>query len=252
MVTGAGSGIGKAAAKMLAYAGASIAVVGITEDELSATEHEINNTGGKALRIVADISDEKAMQETLAKIKQAYGKLDIVVANAGVNGVWAPLEDLSAEEWDKTMRINLRGTFLTVKCALPLLKVNGGVITIIASVNGTRMFSNTGATAYATSKAGQVAFARMMALELATHHVRVNTICPGSIQTKIDDNTERRNLEHVGTKAIYPDGEVPLTSGVPGTSGQVAELIWFLSSDAANHITGTEVFIDGAQSLVKG
>jgi NAD(P)-dependent dehydrogenase (short-subunit alcohol dehydrogenase family) len=174
------------------------------------------------------------------------------VANAGINGVWAALEDISPEDWDRTMNVNLRGTFLTVKHSLPLLKVAGGSIIIVASVNGTRIFSNTGASAYASSKAAQVAFSRMIALELAKHRIRVNTICPGSIATRIDENTVRKDLEKIREPVDFPAGHIPLTGGKPGTSGQVAELIWFLASEASNHVTGAEVFIDGAESLLQG
>lgn len=114
------------------------------------------------------------------------------------------------------------------------------------------MFSNTGASAYATSKAGQVAFGRMCALELAKHRIRVNTICPGAIETDIEDNTERRKTKRLRVSVKFPDGQIPLSHGKAGTAQQVAQLVAFLASDAASHITGTEVYIDGAQSLLQG
>jgi NAD(P)-dependent dehydrogenase (short-subunit alcohol dehydrogenase family) len=114
------------------------------------------------------------------------------------------------------------------------------------------MFSNTGATAYSCSKAAQVAFMKMTALEFAKDRIRVNAVCPGSIETSIDDSTNARDLESVRPHVDFPEGEVPLTHGAPGTAGQVAQLIWFLASDASNHISGTEVYIDGAQSVLKG
>jgi len=252
LVTGAGSGIGKATAKLFAHAGAKVALVGHSAGELNITHAEIVAGKGEALIIVADVAQPEAMDVAITRIKDAWGALDIVVANAGINGLWAPLEEITPDEWDRTLGVNLRGTYLTVRSSLPLLKKSGGAIVVVSSVNGTRMFSNTGASAYATSKAGQVAFARMMALELAPHRVRVNTVCPGAIHTKIDDNTRRENMETIGVPVKFPAGEVPLTHGEPGTAGQVAELIWFLVSDAASHITGTEVFIDGAQSLLQG
>jgi NAD(P)-dependent dehydrogenase (short-subunit alcohol dehydrogenase family) len=190
------------------------------------------------------------LERAFARTIRRWGRLDIVVANAGINGVWAPLAQLKVSEWDETLSINLRGTFLTVKFAAALMRPRGGSIIITASVNGTRMFSNTGATAYAVSKAGQVALARMCALELAPARIRVNTICPGAISTGIEDNTRHRS--RLCTPVKFPDGKIPLTSGVPGTAEQVAELVLFLAGDAANHITGTEVFIDGAQSLLQG
>ncbi|HLP07317.1 MAG TPA: SDR family NAD(P)-dependent oxidoreductase [Opitutaceae bacterium] len=252
LVTGAGSGIGRATAKILSYAGASVALVGRTREELDATHAEIAAIGGQSIVGVADVANPAALDSVFAQVQTAWGRLDIVVANAGVNGLWAPLEEITPEEWDRTLDVNLRGTYLTVRAALPALKRAGGAIVVVSSVNGTRMFSNTGASAYATSKAGQLAFARMMALELAPSRIRVNTVCPGSILTHIDDNTAKRDLAQVKTPVEFPAGVVPLTEGEPGTAGQVAELIWFLVSDAASHITGTEVFIDGAQSLLQG
>jgi NAD(P)-dependent dehydrogenase (short-subunit alcohol dehydrogenase family) len=253
LVTGGGSGIGKAAALALAAAGAEVAVLGRTEDELVATVDQIKGAGGQAWPVCADVAEADAMAAAYTSLERRWKRLDIVLANAGVNGVWGSLEDLKVEEWDKTLRINLRGTFLTVKYAVPLMKSRGGSIIVTSSVNGTRMFSNTGASAYATSKAGQVAFARMCALELACHRIRVNTICPGAIKTSIDENTERRDDQNeLRLPVKFPKGAVPLTDGEPGTSEQVAQLVWFLASDASSHITGTEVYIDGGQSLFQG
>jgi NAD(P)-dependent dehydrogenase (short-subunit alcohol dehydrogenase family) len=251
-VTGVGSGIGKATAELLAHAGARVAGLTLKREEADATAEEIRRNGGEALPLVGNVSDAAQIAQSIEQIRRAYGRLDIVVANAGVNGLWAPLEQISPEEWQSTLDVNLKGTFLTVKYAVPLLKENGGAIVVVASVNGTRMFSNTGASAYATSKAGQVAFARMIALELARHRIRVNTVCPGSIETRIDENTRREDLEKIRHPVVYPAGHIPLSGGKPGSAVQVAQLIWFLVSDISNHITGTEVYIDGGESLLQG
>ena len=101
---------------------------------------------------------------------------------------------------------------------MPHLKKQGGSVIITSSINGTRVFSNSGTTAYSCTKAAQVALAKMAALELAKHRVRVNVICPGRIATEIDDNTEPRNLEKAKEPAEYPEGEIPLTYDAPGTS----------------------------------
>jgi NAD(P)-dependent dehydrogenase (short-subunit alcohol dehydrogenase family) len=252
LVTGAGSGIGKATAKLFAYAGARVAVLTRSRDEAEATCMEIRHGQGDALGLVADVSDASLLSEGIRRIQDSWGRLDIVVANAGINGTWAPIEELTEKDWQSILDINLKGTFLTVKLAVPLLKINGGAIVIVSSVNGTRMFSNAGASAYASSKAAQLAFGRMMALELAKHRIRVNTVCPGAIETSIDDNTRRKDLAAAREPVVFPEGKIPLTDGKPGTSGQVAELIWFLSSDIATHISGAEVFIDGAESLLQG
>jgi NAD(P)-dependent dehydrogenase (short-subunit alcohol dehydrogenase family) len=252
LVTGAGSGIGKAAALRLARAGATIAVLGRTADDLAVTADQIVASGGRAITVEADISQPDEMQAAIAQIEEKLKRLDGVFANAGINGVWAPIADLEPEEWSHTLTVNLMGTFLTVKYALPLLKVRGGSVIITSSVNGTRIFSNVGASAYSVSKAGQVAFAKMAALELAKYKIRVNVICPGWIETEIDDNTKKRNVEEARVRVEFPEGTVPLTGGEPGQPEQVAELVLFLASDASNHITGTEIWIDGAESLLEG
>lgn len=252
LVTGAGSGIGKASAKALAYAGAAVAVVGRTSDEIEVTRKEIGENGGDAIAVTADISSGADMHRAVEEIAGKYGHIDIVFANAGINGVWAPIESIEEKEWDQTLGINLKGTFLTIQQAAPYLKKNGGSVIITSSVNGNRIFSNTGATAYSCSKAGQVAMTKMLALELAKYKIRINVICPGAIGTRIDDSTDRRELEREAIPVEFPDGAIPLTGNTPGTSGQVAELVWFLASDASNHITGTEIYIDGGQSLLQG
>ncbi len=251
LVTGAGSGIAKATAKLFATEGAKVAALGHTKDELEETVAQIQGDNGEAIPLIADISQPEEMQQAIQQIVDKWGRLDIVFANAGINGVWAPIDELTPEEWDKTININLKGTFLTVKYAVPFLKKQGGSVIITSSVNGTRIFSNTGATAYSCSKAAQVAFTKMVALELAKHRIRVNVICPGAIETSIDENTERRDLEKVQEPVEFPEGKIPLTDGKPGTSEQVAQLVLFLASDASSHISGTEVWIDGAESLLK-
>lgn len=252
LVTGAGSGIGRASALLLSRHGAKVACLGRSGEELQEVVQIIENAGGEALVISADIASSDEMAGAVEQIAERWGRLDIVLANAGVNGVWAPIEELTPEEWEQTLRINLTGTFLTLKYAAPYLKQQGGSAIVTASVNGTRMFSNTGASAYATSKAGQVALTKMLALELAKDRVRVNVICPGAIETSIDENTEQRNLDAAREPVEFPEGEVPLTDGKPGSAEQVAQLVLFLASDASSHISGTEIFIDGAQSLLQG
>lgn len=252
LITGAGSGIGRASALLLAAEGAKVALVGRTESELEEARGRIESAGGEALALGADVADPEAVAEAIRRVDRAWGRLDVVVANAGVNGVWAPIEELDPGEWDETLGINLTGSFLTLKYAAPLLKRHGGSAIFVASVNGTRIFSNTGATAYAVSKAGQVALAKMTALELAPHRVRVNVICPGAIESPIHDKTVRRHVERIRIPAEYPEGEMPLTGGKMGSPDQVARLVLFLASDASDLITGTEIWIDGAESLLRG
>jgi NAD(P)-dependent dehydrogenase (short-subunit alcohol dehydrogenase family) len=253
LVTGGGSGIGKSAALALAKEGAKVGVLGRGEtDQEQQIVDQIKRDGGSAMVVRADISDAEAMERATQQVVDAWGRLDIVFANAGINGLWAPVEDLSVDEWNKTVNINLNGTYYTIRSAVPHLKKQGGSIIITSSVNGTRMFSNTGATAYATTKAGQVAMAKMLALELAPSKVRVNVICPGWIETQIDENTEKVNIEEVKTPVEFPEGVVPLKHGGPGQPEEVAKLVLFLASDDASHITGTEIWVDGGESLLQG
>jgi len=251
-VTGAGSGLGKAAAMRFVQEGAKVAILSRTESEINAVAKEIEEAGGEALPLTGDVSQPDQMEVANQKIIDTWGQLDIVVANAGINGVWAAIDQLTPEEWDTTLEVNLKGTFLTVKYAVPFMKKAGGSIVVVSSVNGTRMFSNTGATAYSCSKAAQIAFTKMVALELAKHKIRVNAICPGWIKSEIGENTFPRELKEISEPVNYPNGSIPLTDGRPGKATQVADLILFLASDASSHVTGTEMWIDGGQSLLQG
>lgn len=250
LVTGGGSGIGKAAALALAEAGAAVGLVGRTESELNETCTMIRERSSEASCFVGDISNEGDMSGVMYLVKEKWGRLDILLANAGINGVWAPIEKITEQEWETTVSINLKGTYLTLKHAAPLLKERGGSVIITSSINGTRIFSNLGATAYSCTKAAQVALTKMMALEWAEHHVRVNAICPGAITTNIDDSAKKRGLEPEKLPEWAGHSTIPLTHGKSGTSEQVAAVVLFLASDAASHVTGTEIYVDGGQSLL--
>jgi NAD(P)-dependent dehydrogenase (short-subunit alcohol dehydrogenase family) len=251
LVTGAGSGIGKAAAHLLAREGARVGVLSHTEAEIRKTADEVVSAGGQAIPLIGDIADAGQMKSAVDALVRAYGRLDVVFANAGINGVWAPIDELQPEEWDRTINTNLRGTYLTLHYSVPHLKATGaGSIIITSSINGTRTFSSAGATAYSCTKAAQLAMTQMLALELARHNIRVNVICPGQIETEIDESTSRRNTDAAEFPAEYPEGRIPLTGKQPGTSDEVAELVLFLASDRSRHVTGTPVWIDGGQSLL--
>jgi len=251
LVTGGGSGIGRGAALVLATRGSAVVVVGRTGNELGDVVDEIHDAGGRALAVTADVSDEQSLVEAYRRTMAEFGRLDTVVANAGVNGRWAGIDDLTAEDFRSTVDINLTGTFLTIKHGVPHLRRQGGSVVVVASVNGSRIFSNSGATAYSASKAGQVAVAKMLAVELGPSHIRVNVVCPGAVDTKIGDNTQN-DAEAVRIPVEFPRGNIPLTGSTPATAEQVGELIAFLASDAASHISGSEIWIDGAESLLQG
>ena len=195
LVTGGGSGIGEAACHTLARAGAAVAVVDLRPEPARAVAETIAAEGGKALALTADVGDEAAVSAAVRRTVEEFGGLHVVFANAGINGMHAPIEEMTLEEWHATMDTNLTGTFLTVKHSIPHLRAaGGGAIVITASVNGNRLFSLPGYSAYSTSKAGQVAFSRMAAVELARWNIRVNAILPGAIRTNIGERTYQRNL----------------------------------------------------------
>lgn len=252
LVTGAGSGIGRATALLFAKEGAKVAALELLPERAAATATEIQQAGGEAMGVVANVAQAEPMQQAVQQIIDRWGRLDIVFANAGINGVWAPIEEITPEEWDQTLNVNLKGTFLAIKYAVPHLKKQGGAIVVTSSVNGTRVFSNSGATAYSCAKAGQLVMAKMLAPELAPHGVRINAICPGSVRTNIIENTHQRNRDAIRWPVLFPQGAIPLTGKEPATPEQVAQLVLFLVSDNASHITGTELWIDGGQSLVLG
>lgn len=251
-ITGGSSGIGEASALRLARAGWRVAITGRRKEELQAVQERLEREGHELIYFVADVQDQEEMEESYREVVSRWGRIDALFANAGINGVWASLEDLTLDDWDKTLSINLRGTFLSIKLAYPHLSSKGGSIIVTSSVNGTRMFSNQGATAYAVSKAGQVALVKMLAIELGGQGIRINAICPGAIKTQIDDNTSREVNPAKTFQVKFPDGKIPLTEGCPGRAEQVADLVHFLAGDASSHITGSVIFIDGGQSLLQG
>jgi len=251
LVTGAGSGIGRAAALKLAAAGADIAVLSKDADEVELVAGEIEKLGRTALPLVVDVSNPEEMAGAFARVKNTLGGLNVLHANAGINGVWAPIQDFDVNDWDRVHAVNSRGTFLSVHHAIPLMREAGaGSIIITSSINGTTSFSHVGASAYGATKMGQISFTKMAAVELARYNIRVNAVCPGGITTNIEAATIKRNLDQIDLNIHYPDGEVPLTDGEWGTPEDVAEMVLFLASDRAKHITGTPIFIDGAQSLI--
>ncbi|WP_223067433.1 SDR family oxidoreductase [Paenibacillus caui] len=252
IVTGAGSGIGKATAIKLAREGAKVALFDLNDERIRSTEHEINEIfRGESKAFDVDVSDAARVEKAVNDAAQFFGSLDILFANAGINGTWAPIEDMQLEDWERTLRINLNGTFLSLKYAIPHLKKKGaGSIIITSSINGLDRFAGWGASAYSTTKAGQVAFAKMAALELAKFKIRVNVISPGAIATNIDESTELSDeLKEIVIPVEYPEGSQPLADG-PGQPEDVADLVCFLASDEAKHITGARIRIDGAEALL--
>lgn len=250
VITGAGSGIGQACAELFAAAGAHVGLIDRDCNRLKEVYRGLNHLDRQHGIAEADIRNLSELELAFGHLTATWPGIDIVVINAGINGVWAPLPQLSAQEWEETLHINLTGTFFTLKAALPRLASSGASIVIVSSINGSRIFRSAGATAYACSKAGQVALAKMAALELAAKGIRVNVICPGSVETSIEESMTQRRTAHLLPPTIYPEGHIPLTQNQPGTPQQMALAVTFLASPLSSHITGTELFIDGAESLL--
>lgn len=251
-VTGGGSGIGEAACHALADAGAMVAVVDLRAEAANSVATAIRAAGGAAISLTADVANEATVRAAVEEAVAQFGGLHVVFANAGINGMQTPIEEMTLDEWHATIETNLTGTFLTVKHAIPHLRAaGGGSVVITSSINGTRMFSLPGYACYSTSKAGQVAFAKMAAVELARWNIRVNVILPGGVKTNIQERTYRRNLEPVTYDITMPTQYPPLR-GRPADASDAADLVLFLASDASKHITGAEIVIDGAQSLLRG
>lgn len=252
LVTGGGSGIGASVCRALSGARASVAVVDMRLDAAQSVADEIGSAGGRAIALAANVAEEPAIAAATERAVAEFGGLHIVCANAGINGVIAPIEEFGLGEWRATIDTNLTGTFLTVKHAIPHLRsAGGGSIVIVASVNGSTMFSNPGFSCYATSKAGQVAFAKMAAAELARWSIRVNAIQPGGTRTNINERTYRRNIEQIDYGMVRPERWPPL-NGRWAEPEEIANLILFLSSDASSLITGAEIVIDSGTSLLIG
>jgi NAD(P)-dependent dehydrogenase (short-subunit alcohol dehydrogenase family) len=251
LVTGGGSGIGEAAAQVFAEAGAAVAVVDRRPAAAENVAQAIQAKGGKALPFAADVSREDEVRAAVVGTVEQLGGLHVVFANAGINGMQTAIEEMTLEEWHQTMDTNLTGTFLTVKHAIPHLRAaGGGSVIITASVNGNTIFSLPGYSCYSTSKAGQVAFARMAAGELARWGIRVNAILPGGVRTNIGESTFRRNIERVTYDVTFSKPFPPLRGG-PASPAEIANLVLFLASDLSVNITGGTYLIDGGVSLLR-
>src|SRR5437868_4423448 len=252
LVTGGGSGIGEGACLALAEAGAEVAVVDLDEKSSRAVAERIRDHGGRALAAVADVGEEQQISAVIARTVEMFGGLDVVFANAGINGMQCPIEEMTLDEWYATINTNLTGTFLTVKHSIPHLRAaGGGSIIITSSINGSRLFGLPGYACYSTSKAGQVAFTKMAAIELARWGIRVNVILPGGVRTNIGERTHRRNLEPI-TYGIGLPASFPPLYGRPASPDEIAKLLVFLASDDSSYVTGAEIVIDAATSLLRG
>jgi meso-butanediol dehydrogenase/(S,S)-butanediol dehydrogenase/diacetyl reductase len=235
VVTGAGSGICRAIAVALASEGARIVALDVNAAGLEETVATIRAAGGEATAAVADVTNAKHLEAGLGESSR-YGGLDVVVAGAGV-GRFVRFEDLTEEEWNRTLAINLTGVFLTCKTAIPLLleRGKGSIITIASqSALGGYAYSQ----AYGASKAGVAMFTRCLAVEYASRGIRANAICPGGVVTPLLRGFQTEGLD---TTLIPRKGPI----GRMSQPEEIAPLAVFLASDESGYITGQTIAIDG-------
>jgi NAD(P)-dependent dehydrogenase (short-subunit alcohol dehydrogenase family) len=245
LITGASSGIGRATAELFSAKGASVVVAARRGAELEELVEEIQNRGGKASAIVADMSSSGDVEQMTAHVLKEYGRLDYAVNNAAIEGAFSPIVDLPEEEWDRVHDINLKGVFLCMKhqARAMLAAKQGGAIVNIGSVNSFLGFP-TGA-AYVSSKHALIGLTSSVSAELAPEGIRVNLVCPGIIDTPM-----HRRLRGIVGDAVYDQYAIPsIHLRRSGRSEEIAQTIAFLCSDEASYITGTTLTPDGGFSL---
>lgn len=241
VVTGGASGFGLAVARRAIELGARVASLDLADRDGTADGREL-------VFLPCDVTDADRVLAAFAEAGEELGRIDGVFANAGIIGTMAPIEELRPDEWRRTLAIGLDGVFHTLHAAVPYLSERGGSIVVTASITGTHSFATEGAAAYAAAKAGAAALAKVAAVELGRFGIRVNTIAPGGVRTRIVESATVRGIDRL---AHQRRADAPLTG--PQTSAEdVAELVCFLFSDAGARISGAVIPIDGAQSLLGG
>jgi len=239
LITGAASGIGRAAALMFAEAGASLVITDRSE-AIEEAAAEIREAGGRAVALTGDAGSEADVAAAVQRCVSEYGRLDAVFANAGIGGALHKVLDQDVEEWTEVLRVNLIGCFLAIKHAAPVMRdAGGGSIVCTASVAG--IASGAGPNPYSASKAGVISLVKTAANDLAGSGVRVNAVCPGLIETGMtkfwfDAARARGTEDRIGQLN-------PLRRH--GHPEEIAAVALFLASDAASYVNGQAIAVDG-------
>ena len=239
LVTGSSRGIGAAIAARLAAAGASVGINYRTNaDAADAVIDQIRAAGGEALRVPGDVSDENAAEAVVKTTADRLGRLDILVNNAGVNRDRLMMR-MTAADWDEVLKVNLRGTFLATRFAIPLMvRQRYGRVVNISSVVG--LSGNPGQANYAASKAGQIGFTKAMAREVASRSITVNAVAPGFIEVGEDGGMTAGMTDDQRSQAL---SRIP--AGRFGAAEDVASAVLFLVSPGAGYVNGQTLTIDG-------
>ncbi|HEX3100945.1 MAG TPA: SDR family oxidoreductase [Pyrinomonadaceae bacterium] len=242
IVTGASSGIGRAAARLFAEGGYTTVAVGRNEKELSALNKSIKSKKGSIKIHLADVTEHSQLDRIVSDAVSNFGRIDVLVNSAGIikNG---SIENTTLDDWDKMININLRSVFVLMQKCLPYLVETKGNIVNVSSVAGTRSFPNV--LSYCVSKAAVDQLTRCSALDLASKGVRVNAVNPGVVVTNIH---KRGGMEDEAYDAFLEHSKTTHPIGRAGTAAEVADLIYYLASDKASWITGATYQIDGGRA----
>ena len=239
-ITGGGTGIGRACAELFAREGASVAIVGRRKEPLEAVVLAIEKSGGKAFAAVCDVTDRKSVEDALAASAKRFGRLDIIVNNAGAVVV-ATADDTSDEDWDRVVATNLTGTFLVSRASLLHLRAaGGGAIVNIGSILG--IVARRERAAYCAAKAGVTGLTKAMALDHAHEKIRVNCICPSLIETELGLKSIQMAPDPEAERKKRSDA-IPL--GRIGLPEDVAQMAAYLASDESAWVTGAAMPLDG-------